>query len=207
MSTPKYKVVFVGDQSVGKTSIIVRYLKNTFDDKVDATIGMDFQTKNVQLGDGKGQLRLQLWDTAGQERFRSLVNSYIRDAAAAVVCFDITKRDSFENTAKWVEEVRSARGDDALIFLVGNKSDVSEDQRQVNADEARAKALAFKAEFTEASAKTGDCVKELFQKLAETLATRTERGASTQAADTNIQLAAEPIANSEAERKKKGCAC
>ncbi|CAE7817288.1 rab6, partial [Symbiodinium sp. CCMP2456] len=102
MSLPKYKVVLVGDQSVGKTAVVVRYLKNTFEEKAEATIGMDFQTKTVQLLSGS-QIRLQLWDTAGQERFRSLVNGYIRDAAAAVVCYDVTNRQSFDSTTQWIE--------------------------------------------------------------------------------------------------------
>eukprot|EP00435_Cladocopium_sp_Y103_P043536 s1262_g12.t1 len=86
MSVPKFKVVLVGDQSVGKTALVMRYLKGTFDEKVETTIGMDFQTKTVQLLNGS-PIRLQLWDTAGQERFRSLVSGYIRDAAAAIVWY------------------------------------------------------------------------------------------------------------------------
>lgn len=165
-ATQKYKVVLLGDQSVGKTSLIVRYLKNTFDEKVDATIGMDFQSKTVHLPDRS--VRLQLWDTAGQERFRSLVNSYIRDAAAAVIVYDITKRLSFANTAKWVEEVRSARGDEAVIMIVGNKSDATE-QRQVSPEEGKRQAQEVGAEFTETSAKTGENVSNLFQQLAAVL--------------------------------------
>merc|ERR1719491_2890756 len=115
---PKYKVVLLGDMTVGKTSLINRYLHGTFQEKVDATIGMDFQTKNVCTGDRT--VRLQLWDTAGQERFRSLVTSYIRDAAAAVVVYDVTQRQTYENAFRWMEEVASARGgSETVVFLVG----------------------------------------------------------------------------------------
>mmetsp|Transcript_55099 Transcript_55099/g.98317 ORF Transcript_55099/g.98317 Transcript_55099/m.98317 type:complete len:205 (-) Transcript_55099:87-701(-) len=204
MATPKYKVVFVGDQSVGKTSLIVRYLKNMFDEKVDATIGMDFQTKTVKLNESQN-IRLQLWDTAGQERFRSLVTSYIRDAAAAVVCFDITKRETFDNTGRWIEEVRSARGDDALIFLVGNKADV-EDQRQVTTQEMQEKAEQMRAsKFIEASAKTGDKVQDLFQMLAEALMSGSERAPGSRQAEPTVQLGA--VQSEDAERKKKACQC
>merc|ERR1719305_2086606 len=119
-SLNKYKLVFLGDQSVGKTSIITRFMYDTFDTAYQATIGIDFLSKTMFLED-KSSIRLQLWDTAGQERFRSLIPSYIRDAAAAVVVYDITKRASFAATSKWVEEVRNERGEDAVVALVGNK--------------------------------------------------------------------------------------
>eukprot|EP00121_Abeoforma_whisleri_P009152 Awhi_evm1s8409 len=71
-------------------------------------------------------LRLQLWDTAGQERFRSLIPSYIRDSSVAVVVYDITNRNSFLQTSKWIEDVRHERGNDVIIMLVGNKTDLGE---------------------------------------------------------------------------------
>ena len=84
----KYKLVFIGDQAVGKTSIISRFQFDTFDDHYQTAIGIDFVSKTVPVDDGT--VRLQLWDTAGQERFRSLIPSYIRDSRVAVVVFDIT---------------------------------------------------------------------------------------------------------------------
>merc|ERR1711881_417042 len=90
----KYKLAFLGDQGVGKTSIITRFMYDTFDTAYQATIGIDFLSKTMFLED-KSSIRLQLWDTAGQERFRSLIPSYIRDSSAAVVVYDITNRVSF----------------------------------------------------------------------------------------------------------------
>merc|ERR1719197_202781 len=104
----KYKLVFLGEQAVGKTSVITRFMYDTFDNNYQATIGIDFLSKTIKLEDRS--VRLQLWDTAGQERFRSLIPSYIRDAAAAVVVYDITRRKSFEGTKKWAEDVRAERG-------------------------------------------------------------------------------------------------
>merc|ERR550525_1084046 len=112
----KYKVVFLGDEAAGKTSLVRRYMYDTFEDQVQATIGMDFQSKTVHLDDRT--VRLQLWDTAGQERFRSLIPSYIRDAAAAIVVSDITRRASFDGTRKWISEVRAERGESTVIVLV-----------------------------------------------------------------------------------------
>merc|ERR1712039_545451 len=141
---------------------------NTFEDAHEATIGMDFQSKTVHLTDR--QVRLQLWDTAGQERFRSLIPSYIRDAAAAVVVYDITRRASFAGTRKWIEDVRSERGSDALVALVGNKSDLA-DKREVPTEDAKQQAQEMGVMFTETSAKEGINVNELFQQLAANLPT------------------------------------
>ncbi|KHN31372.1 Ras-related protein RABH1e [Glycine soja] len=120
----KYKLVFLGDQSVGKTSIITRFMYDKFDINYQATIGIDFLSKTMYLEDRT--VRLQLWDTAGQERFRSLIPSYIRDSSVAVVVYDVANRQSFLNTNKWIEEVRTERGSDVIIVLVGNKTDLVE---------------------------------------------------------------------------------
>lgn len=113
-------------------------------------------------------VRLQLWDTAGQERFRSLIPSYIRDSSVAVVVYDITNRSSFMNTSKWVDDVRGERGNDVIIVLVGNKTDLN-DKRQVTTEEGEKRAKEFKVMFIETSAKAGHNVKPLFKKIAQAL--------------------------------------
>merc|ERR1719428_2806588 len=133
----KFKLVFLGEQSVGKTSLITRFMYDSFDNTYQATIGIDFLSKTMYLEDRT--VRLQLWDTAGQERFRSLIPSYIRDSTVAVVVYDITNRASFLNTTKWVEDVRTERGNDVIIILVGNKTDLA-DRRQVSTEEGEEKA-------------------------------------------------------------------
>lgn len=162
----KYKLVFLGDQAVGKTSIITRFMYDTFDSNYQATIGIDFLSKTLYLEDRT--VRLQLWDTAGQERFRSLIPSYIRDSSAAVVVYDITNRASFLNTSKWIDDVRSERGNDVIIALVGNKTDFN-DRRQVSIEEGEEKARENDVIFMETSAKSGWNIKALFRKLATTL--------------------------------------
>merc|ERR1712146_703040 len=133
----KYKLVYLGDQSVGKTSITTRFMYDTFDNTYQATIGIDFLSKTMYLEDRT--VRLQLWDTAGQERFRSLIPSYIRDCSVAVIVYDITNRASFLNSIRWVEDVRSERGSDVVICLVGNKTDLGSDKRQVSTEEGEEK--------------------------------------------------------------------
>jgi small GTP-binding protein len=159
----KFKLVFLGDESVGKTSIITRFMYDTFDSTYKVTIGIDFVSKTMYLEDRI--VRLQLWDTAGQERFRSLIPAYIRDSSVAIVCYDITNRASFLNTEQWIDDVRSERGNDVVIMLVGNKTDVQE-RRQVSAEEGQAKAKDYGVLFIETSAKAGFNVKALFRKLA-----------------------------------------
>ncbi|KAL3771774.1 hypothetical protein ACHAW5_002388 [Stephanodiscus triporus] len=163
----KYKLVFLGDQSVGKTSIITRFMYDNFDRHYQATIGIDFLSKTMYLEDRT--VRLQLWDTAGQERFRSLIPSYIRDSSVAVVVYDVTNRASFLNTTKWVEDVRAERGNDVVICLVGNKTDLGNDKRQVTTEEGEERATKDDLLFMECSAKAGYNVKSLFRKLATSL--------------------------------------
>ncbi|KAI9477836.1 MAG: ras family-domain-containing protein [Benjaminiella poitrasii] len=162
----KFKLVFLGEQSVGKTSLITRFMYDTFDNTYQATIGIDFLSKTMYLDDRT--IRLQLWDTAGQERFRSLIPSYIRDSSVCVVVYDITNRNSFMNTSKWIDDVRAERGHDVIIVLVGNKTDLN-DKRQVTVEEGEKKAKEYNVMFIETSAKAGYNVKALFRKIGHAL--------------------------------------
>jgi len=132
-SLQKFKVVFLGDEAAGKTSLVRRYMYDTFEDSIQATIGMDFQSKTVYVEDRT--LRLQLWDTAGQERFRSLIPSYIRDSSGAIVVYDITNRDTFQRAKQWVKELQRQGNPNIVIALAGNKSDLSS-KRKVEPEDA-----------------------------------------------------------------------
>ncbi|XP_059519891.1 ras-related protein Rab-6B isoform X2 [Myotis daubentonii] len=154
----KFKLVFLGEQSVGKTSLITRFMYDSFDNTYQATIGIDFLSKTMYLEDRT--VRLQLWDTAGQERFRSLIPSYIRDSTVAVVVYDITNLNSFQQTSKWIDDVRTERGSDVIIMLVGNKTDLA-DKRQITIEEGEQRAKELSVMFIETSAKTGYNVKQM----------------------------------------------
>ncbi|XP_039618306.1 ras-related protein Rab-6B isoform X1 [Erpetoichthys calabaricus] len=167
----KFKLVFLGEQSVGKTSLITRFMYDSFDNTYQATIGIDFLSKTMYLEDRtllEHQVRLQLWDTAGQERFRSLIPSYIRDSTVAVVVYDITNINSFQQTSKWIDDVRTERGSDVIIMLVGNKTDLA-DKRQITIEQGEKKAKELNVMFIETSAKTGYNVKQLFRRVAAAL--------------------------------------
>jgi Ras-related protein Rab-6A len=187
----KYKLVFLGDVFVGKTSIVNRFMYDTFDANYQATIGIDFLSKTMYMEDRT--VRLQLWDTAGQERFRSLIPSYIRDSSVAVVVYDVTNSQSFTNTSKWIEDVRNERGQEVILVLVANKIDKVE-ERSVTTEQGQEKAKEIDGIYMEVSAKTGQNIKELFKKIAQVLPGM-ERPSNAHADLVDIRLTASPQQN------------
>ncbi|SCW01523.1 LAFE_0E01552g1_1 [Lachancea fermentati] len=206
-SLTKYKIVFLGEQGVGKTSLITRFMYDTFDDHYQATIGIDFLSKTMYLDDKT--IRLQLWDTAGQERFRSLIPSYIRDSHVAIVVYDVTNKKSFEYIDKWVEDVKNERGEENVILcIVGNKNDLV-DERQVSTEEGERKAQVLNAKiFIETSTKAGFNVKNLFKRIAKSLP---EFQNSTNVPLDNENAQSKPdvidISTNSAEQEQSGCQC
>merc|ERR1712183_597785 len=200
----KFKLVFLGEQSVGKTSLITRFMYDSFDNTYQATIGIDFLSKTMYLEDRT--VRLQLWDTAGQERFRSLIPSYIRDSTVAVVVYDITNANSFHQTSKWIDDVRTERGSDVIIMLVGNKTDLS-DKRQVSTEEGERKAKELNVMFIETSAKAGYNVKQLFRRVAAALPgmESTEKTGGAKPDMTEVVLKDSPVP--ERNLNDAGCSC
>lgn len=201
----KFKLVFLGEQSVGKTSIITRFMYDNFDTQYQATIGIDFLSKTMYLEDRT--IRLQLWDTAGQERFRSLIPSYIRDSKVAVVVYDITNRQSFKNTNKWIEDVRAERGQDVIIMLVGNKTDLG-DKRQVTFEEGEKSAADNNVMFIETSAKVGYNVKQLFRRVAGVLPGMEPVGNGATGANEMVNVKVQLDGNaSEGNAEQSTCPC
>lgn len=129
-------------------------------------MGIDFLSKTLYLEDRT--VRLQLWDTAGQEKFRALIPSYVRQATGALVVYDVTSKESFQNAAQWIEDVRAMRGNDVVLALVGNKQDL-QDRRVVSTAEGEELAKKMNVIFMETSAKTNYNIKTVFKKLAMTL--------------------------------------
>ncbi|EIE79458.1 hypothetical protein RO3G_04163 [Rhizopus delemar RA 99-880] len=130
----------------------------------DLTIGVGFGTRFVTVNDQ--QTKLQIWDTAGQESFRSITRSYYRGAAGALLVYDITRRETFENLSVWLEDARQHANPNTVIMLIGNKSDL-EGQRQVSREEAERFAQEHDLFFLETSAKLADNIEEAFVKTAE----------------------------------------
>uniref|UniRef100_T1JFW5 Ras-related protein Rab-43 n=1 Tax=Strigamia maritima TaxID=126957 RepID=T1JFW5_STRMM len=130
-----FKIVVIGDSGVGKTSVVQRFKSGTFIERHGNTIGVDFAMKEM-IVDGK-KIKLQIWDTAGQERFRTITQSYYRSAHGVILVYDITKRSSFLNVQRWLEEVRRYTASNVLILMIGNKCDL-ETLREVENVEAQA---------------------------------------------------------------------
>ena len=158
---PKYKLIFLGDQSVGKSCILNRFLNDTFIEDYQATIGLDFQSKNVQIDNQ--DIHLLLYDTAGQEKFRSLIPMYTRDANIILLVYDISNRDSFTNLSQWLKDLTNVNLEEVIICIVGNKIDLN-DKRAVNTEEGKKFAEEHDFIFQEISAKTGEGFSDLFYK-------------------------------------------
>jgi Ras-related protein Rab-6A len=201
-SIKSHKVIFIGDPSVGKTSIITRFLYGAFDTHYQATVGIDFVSKVVPVGADRS-VKLQLWDTAGQERFQSLIPSYLRDTAACVVVYDVTSRKSFDSVKKWVDVVRKERGEESgvVMFLVANKKDLN-DMREVTTEEGQSLADKMPMNFCELSAKSGSGVVELFQAIAQKMPSEAP---AQNAHDGTVEISLD--AGNAATQHKKGCAC
>lgn len=161
-----YKIVILGDQYVGKTSILNKYKYENSDDKYTPTIGIDFITKNVYLEEKT--IRLIMWDTAGSERFKSLIPTYIKNANAIILTYDITNKQSFYSLDKWLIDISDKVPTNAYIIIAGNKLDM-ENKRQVPLDEIKKFAEERKLKFIETSAKTGHNINELFLTITSSL--------------------------------------
>ena len=156
-----YKLLFLGESNVGKTSLILRYTENTFDESGTSTCGIDFKCKFVSCDDKK--IRLDIWDTAGQERFRGLTKNYFHGAHGFILVYDITNQISFKKLKNWIKDAKEKMQDEGAfkIIVVGNKKDC-ENRREVSFDKLKEFGENNNVFFTEVSAKTGEGVDNLF---------------------------------------------
>ncbi|KAG0465015.1 hypothetical protein HPP92_019179 [Vanilla planifolia] len=144
-----FKVVLVGDSAVGKSQLLARFTRNEFSLDSKATIGVEFQTRTLAV-DHK-IIKAQIWDTAGQERYRAVTTAYYRGAMGAMLVYDLTKRQSFDHVARWLEEVRNHADKNIVVMLIGNKSDLST-LRAITTEDAREFAQRENLFFMETSA-------------------------------------------------------
>ena len=155
----RYKIIFVGDAGVGKTTIINRINDNEFQSAYDATIGVDFWPKKINFRGN--EITLQIWDTAGQERYRVLIPSYVLNSSIVFIVFDITNRKTFESIPKWIELIKSIEKN--ILVLIGNKEDLKE-KREVEKKEGEDLAKENEMSYFELSAKrdNNNDIKKIF---------------------------------------------
>ena len=161
-----YKVLLLGDSSVGKTCFLLRYCDKSFQDAHLSTIGLDYRLKTMTLKSGKN-IKLQIWDTAGQDRFRAITKNYYKGANGIILIYDVTNVQTFENVKNWISLIKEEANPNVVIYLAGNKIDLPEDTKTVGTEEGQKMADEYKLLFKEASAKAGKNVNEIFQELVE----------------------------------------
>jgi len=172
----QFKLVLLGESAVGKSSLVLRFVKGQFHEFQESTIGAAFLTQTVVLDDTT--VKFEIWDTAGQERYHSLAPMYYRGAQAAIVVYDITNADTFTRAKSWVGELHRQARPDIVIALAGNKSDLGS-RRTVEYEEANAYAEEKGLLFLETSAKNANNVNEIFLAIARKLP-REDSGPKTQ---------------------------
>ena len=160
-----FKVVFLGDSSVGKSNIISKYKLNEFNRNSKSTVGVECYSKIITQNNKN--IKIQIWDTAGQERFKSITKSYYKGAKGAIIVYDITRRATFENVQEWFKDTKTM-GDNThlVLMLVGNKCDLV-NERQVSTEEGKKEAEMNGMAFMETSALDGTNITEAFELMAK----------------------------------------
>ena len=175
---PLYKILLLGDSTVGKTCFLLRYTDDTFLDLHMATIGLDYRLKTMILDDHK-IVKVQLWDTAGQDKFRAITRNYYKGARGIILIYDVTNIKSYENIKKWINEIKEEISEEVTIVLIGNKID-NEGERKISKEQGDKLANDYNVTFFETSAKTGKGINEsvfyLIQKIVDSVPEAKKRG-------------------------------
>ena len=187
------KIVLIGAASSGKTSLVNRFTRNNFTGASEATIGAAFVSKSITVNDT--EVKLEIWDTGGTEKYKSLAPMYYRDARAAIIVFDVTSEQSFEDASEWLHEFREKGQPSAIVVAAANKCDLA-DKRVVTQQSSEDFVFQNQMEFVkDTSALTGEGVKELFEDLTKQLLLLPPVGGC------EIEITDEE----PAQREKKGC--
>lgn len=205
-----FKVVLIGDSAVGKSQLLNRFARNEFSLDSKATIGVEFQTRTIVV-DHK-TIKAQIWDTAGQERYRAVTSAYYRGAVGAMLVYDITKQQTFDHIARWLEELRSHADNNIVIMLIGNKTDL-ETSRAVPTEDAKEFAEKEGLFFLETSALEATNVDTAFHTVLtevygivskKSLIANEEQGNGNRTSLMGTKIVV-PTDDQEVQIKKKGC--
>ena len=200
-----FKYIIIWDTGVGKSCLLLQFTDKRFQPVHDLTIGVEFGARLVTIDNQ--QVKLQIWDTAGQESFRSITRSYYRDAAGALLVYDITRRDSFLHLTRWLEEARQNGNPSMTVMLIGNKSDL-EHRRAVSTKEGETFAQQNGLVFLETSAKTASNVEAAFIKTAEGIYDKIKEGVyDPQREGNGVKLGVMAATNAPKTNVKSGGCC
>ena len=198
------KLLVLGDSAVGKTSILIRYVENNFDECCISTLGVDYKVKYIKYKNIK--IKLQLWDTSGEEKYRSISTNLIRNTQGLLIVFDLTNKDSFQNIKDWINAAEDYNPNLKKI-LIGNKLDL-EDERKVNNEALINFANNKNIKFFETSAKDGTNIEEAFQALVDLLfGNKTEQEIIEEYGnqDTSFSIEKEKKDKKKKKKNKKDC--
>ena len=162
-----FKLIFIGDSSVGKSCLTAKAVKNNFEEYYQATVGFEFLTFNMKVNDKV--IKLQIWDTCGQEIYKSLISNFYRNSSLAVLVYAIDNKESFNHTENWLNDLKSQANPDVRIFLVGNKADLEEDRKVSKEEGEKYKEDQHLDLFMETSAKTGHNARNVLVEAAKIL--------------------------------------
>ena len=195
-----FKVILIGNASVGKSCLLLRFCDNTFNESYYSTIGVDFKIKTITLENSK-VVKLQIYDTAGQERFHTITSSYYHAADGIGIVYDVTRQDSFDSINSWLSDVEKLAKPDAMKILIGNKCDLTE-TKIISQDQGFDIAKAFGIPFIETSAKTSENVDNLFYQMAVEMVKRKEQRKFNEPKNESIDLHGKPVNGSSSS-----CGC
>ena len=162
-----FKLIFIGDSSVGKSCLTTKAVKNNFEEYYQATVGFEFLTFNMKVNDKV--IKLQIWDTCGQEIYKSLISNFYRNSSLAVLVYAIDNKESFNHTENWLNDLKSQANPDVIIFLVGNKADLEEERKVSKEEGEKYKEDQHLDLFMETSAKTGHNARNVLIEAAKIL--------------------------------------
>jgi Ras-related protein Rab-11A len=197
------KIILIGDSAVGKTNIMSKYLRGQFQENSKATVGVEFGSKLFKIDNHN--IKAQIWDTAGQEKYKAITGAYYKGSKGAFVVYDITRKETFDATDRWINDLKISSDPKINIILIGNKSDL-EDKRDVLKEQGEEKAKSFGCAFLETSAFNGDnidkgfemMISDIFKKFKEESLEEDDLGIIEKGEDINLNKA-------KANNEKKGC--
>ena len=201
-----FKLIFIGDSSVGKSCLTTKAVKNNFEEYYQATVGFEFLTFNMKVNDKV--IKLQIWDTCGQEIYKSLISNFYRNSSLAVLVYAIDNKESFTHVENWLNDLKSQANEDVRIFLVGNKADLEEDRKVTKEEGEKYKMDQHLDLFMETSAKTGQNARNVLVEAAKILYNdflKFDENANNKTDNTGKKKGTELIAKPKKSQGRKCC--